>query len=350
MRSVLLVTSFAVGCWACGGGGKPSLRLTLIDGSVQRPSNVAVYFTVDTAEGEPVSGLTADSFRIYEDGQPVSALESKQTILNPEVAATHNTLLLIDMSGSVTESGDLPVIIESAKAFAGRVEKYQKVAVYAFDGSPQIRQVVGFSTGESLASGIDRLASFKARDPSTNLNGAAIEGLRVLHKRLDASSTPLTFGTLVIFTDGTDRAQRVTREELHRELGDAEVDVIVIGVGAEIDQAELQAIGRAGAIVSKDRAQIASSFEQAAARVESFSKRYYLLGYCSPARAGKHVVRIEATVEKQAGYLEYDFDARGFGPSCNPERAPAFSVKRPKPRKPPKVEEPADEPNGGGRF
>src|SRR5678815_2738752 len=62
----------------CGG----RLQLTMIDASVQRPSNIAVYFTVDTSDGEPVPGLTAESFRIYEDDQPVSILESKQTILN----------------------------------------------------------------------------------------------------------------------------------------------------------------------------------------------------------------------------------------------------------------------------
>ena len=80
-------------------------------------------------------GLTAESFKIYEDGQPVSALESKQTILNPEVTASHYTLLLVDMSGSVTLSGDVPVIVDSARAFTERVQKFQKVGVYVFDGS-----------------------------------------------------------------------------------------------------------------------------------------------------------------------------------------------------------------------
>src|SRR5262245_10275084 len=111
MRKLISIVAL-VALVACGGRG---LNLTLIDASVQRPSNVAVYFTVDTSEGEPVPGLNAMSFRIYEDGQPISTLESKQTILNPEVSASHYTLLLIDMSGSVTGSGDVPVIVEAAK-------------------------------------------------------------------------------------------------------------------------------------------------------------------------------------------------------------------------------------------
>jgi len=328
----LVVTSaLAAGC---GGGSKPGLKLTLIDSSAQRPSNVAVYFTVDTSAGDPVPGLTAESFQIYEDGRPVSALESRKTILNPEVAAAHHTLLLIDMSGSVTESGDLPLIVEAARGFASRVEKYQKVGVYAFDGSKEIHRIAGFSTGPQLASAIDRLADFKARDPSTNLNGAVVAALDVLARQMRTSPQPLTFGTLVVFTDGTDRAHRVLRDQLFDALAAVDIDVLVIGVGGEIDASELEAIGQDGAILSKDRSQVASSFEAAAARVEAFSRRYYLLGYCSPARAGQHEVTIRTSVRGRSGSLRYRYDARGFGPNCDPARNPSFNIRRPAPPKP----------------
>ena len=324
MRVVFLPLVLAA---ACGGG----LKLTLIDASVQRPSNIAVYFTVDTSSGEPVAGLTADSFRIFEDEGAVSLLESKQTILNAEVAATHYTLLLIDMSGSVTGSGDVPTIIEAARAFGERVQKYQKVGVYAFDGGPSIYPIVGFGGGAAVSSGVERLRSFRPRDPSTNLNGAVIEAIRVLHGRMAGSPTPLTFGTLAVFTDGTDRAHRVKREQLHRELeGAPGISILTIGVGAEIDRKELDTIGRDGFIYSADRAQIASVFDQAAARIESYSRRYYLLGYCSPARAGEHDLRIETSAKGRGGSLQYRFRADGFGPDCDLRRPPAFNVKRPK--------------------
>ena len=35
---------------------------------------------------------------------------------------------------------------------------------------------------------------------------------------MSSSSTPLTFGTLVVFTDGTVRAGRVTRDQLSEQL------------------------------------------------------------------------------------------------------------------------------------
>ncbi len=336
MLRIMTLFVLCFGTAACGG---QALHVKMIDATTRHPSNVAVYFTVDKPNGDPVPGLTVQQFQIYEDGQPVSALESKQTILNPEVAATHYTLLLVDMSGSVTESGDVPVIVQSAQLFAERVQKHQKVAAYAFDGGVDVHELAGFSAGGSAATGIARLATFKARDPSTNLNGAIIGALKILHRQMAASPTPLTFGTLVVFTDGTDRAQRVTHDQLHKDLDANDLDILVIGVGAEIDASELRSIGRAGTILNKDRAQIASSFEAAAARIEAFLKRYYLLGYCSPARAGEHVVRITMTVDGHGGNLEYKFDAKGFGPDCDPNQPPSFSLKRPTPHTPPGASE-----------
>src|SRR5687768_11386846 len=118
MRKVLLALCVLAGC-------RGQLKLNMIDASVQKPSNIAVCFTVDTHNTDPRPGLTANSFKIYEDRHAVSVLESKQTILNPEVAATHYTLLLVAMSRSVTGSGDVKVIVDSARAFSERVQKHQ---------------------------------------------------------------------------------------------------------------------------------------------------------------------------------------------------------------------------------
>jgi hypothetical protein len=328
-RHLGIVAACLLAC-ACSRG--PGLKLTLIDHSVQKPSNVAVYFTVDTADGDPVAGLEADSFRIYEDDRLVSIHESKQTILNPEVAAEHFTLLLVDMSGSVTESGDLHRVVHAAGAFSERVGSIQKTAVYAFDGRRDIVRITGFSgSGGTVESGVEKLSSFRTKDPSTNLNGAVIEAIQVLDKQLARARAPLRFGTLVVFTDGTDRAARVTRDELHEALDQTGYDIFVIGVGSEIDEGELGAIGRSGTVMTKNREEVAQAFEEAASRIEAAAKRYYLLGYCSPARAGTHSVRIEAVVDGERGSLTYEFDAKGFRPNCDPTKKPRFDVRRPKP-------------------
>ena len=61
--------------------GCSSLTVTRINSAEEKPNNVWVFFTVEDGE-EPVAGLTADDFEIYEDNELVSKYESKQTIIN----------------------------------------------------------------------------------------------------------------------------------------------------------------------------------------------------------------------------------------------------------------------------
>jgi hypothetical protein len=309
--------------------GCAALTPKLVDASASKPSNVAVYFTVDTRGGDPVPGLTAEQFHIYEDQKLVSPFESKQTILNPEVAAMHFTLLLVDLSGSVTQSGQLPVLEEAASKFTQRVGQYQKTAIYGFDGRPEIFAIRGFSSGSADTGS---LSGFRSKDPSTNLNGAVVEAVKLLEKQLEHSPVPLRFGTLVVFTDGTDHAHRVSHDDLMKSLDGVNFDVFVIGVGAEIDESELKAIGRSGAALSRDPGAVGASFDKIAARIEGFSKRFYLLSYCSPARAGEHELTVEPFLsDGKKGSLTYRFKADGFGPNCDPNRKPNFDIRHPRP-------------------
>ena len=159
--------------------GCAGLKLQLVDHSVHKPSNVAVYFTVETRNGQPVANLTPQDFKIYEDKQPVSVLESKQTILNPEVAAIHYTLLLIDMSGSVVDSGEMPALIQAASHVRGPGGPVPE------GGGLHVRRQPAPDAGRAVRRQRPRaacgaLATRRPRDPSTNLNGAVIEGVRVL--------------------------------------------------------------------------------------------------------------------------------------------------------------------------
>src|SRR5437763_10238642 len=266
------------GAFLIAPAGCAGLKLQMVDHSVHRPSNVAVYFTVETRNGQPVANLTPQDFRIYEDKQPVSILESKQTILNPEVAAIHYTLLLIDLSGSVVDSGEMPGLIQAASTFGDRVGPYQKVAVFTFDGSPHLTPVVPF--GGNVRSGVAALGSRRPRDPSTNLNGAVIEGVRALTHQMEHAPVPLRFGTLVVFTDGTDRAHRASPDDVDRALDSAGFETYVIGVGQEVDRGQLSRIGRSGTFASRNRNDIQRGFDEVGARIEASSKHFYLLSYC----------------------------------------------------------------------
>lgn len=342
------VTALAV--LALLAGCSQSLTLTRINSAEDEPNNVWVFFTVERGD-EPVGGLGASDFEIYEDGQRVSEFESQQRILNPEVAAVMYTLLLVDVSGSITESGSLDDLVDAAEEFIERVGKTQKVGVYSFDGSEKIQPVVPFTETEgALKGGLEGLRGYQPKDPSTNLHGAVVQALAELERGLEREQKPLKFGTLVVFSDGADRAARVSREEMNEALRSDQYehyDRFAIGVGddQELQEARLDDIGRDGTVEGNDRSKVKESFEQIAARIEAHSKRFYLLSYCTPARAGAHEVeiRVETEEPKGRGKLAYEFDATGFGPppDCDPERAPTFDMEEVEPA-------PADEAGKSG--
>jgi hypothetical protein len=313
--------------------GCAELQLTPIKLTQQRPSNVALYFQVRTGSGDPAGSIAADQFRIYEDRQLVSADESKQTILPPDLVAAHYTLLLVDVSGAATDDAMGEAIGQAAGAFAARVDKIEKLGVYAFDGSPDLYPIVSFVDPPDGAEAKARsLASFKPKDPSSNLNGAVVSALGELDDALGKASQPLRLGTLVVFAAGADRAGRVSTDAMIQRLRDKPFDVFAIGLGPKITDGQLRQIGKNGTAMAADKNAIAKAFDDMGGKVEGASRSYYLLSYCSPSRAGKHEVRVEATVTnpktkgEQTGSLRGDFDATGFGPGCDPKTPPTFDV------------------------
>jgi hypothetical protein len=323
----------------CTSGCVSNLTVTRINSEQDKPNNVWVFFTVEDGD-DPVAGLTAEDFEIYEDDKRVSTYESQQVIQNPEVAAVMYTMLLLDMSGSVTESGQADPLVDAAGVFSERVGKTQKVGVYAFDGDDEIHSVVPFTeTSGSVEGGLEGLRGYKAKDPSTNLNGAVPLALEELKVALDKDKRPLKFGTLVVFTDGTDRAGRVSREEMLEAMDKdeyAHYEIYAIGVGAEMEEKQLDEIGRDGVEMADDPGKVRESFEKVAQRIEDHTKRFYLLSYCTPARKGDHAVRIDAVRHNEKGRkdgqgsLTYEFNADGYGPppQCDPNRQPHFDTKK----------------------
>jgi hypothetical protein len=284
-----------------------------------------VFFAVDDASAEPIADLVASDFRIYEDGRLITAETSQQTVVNPEIAAAHYTLLLVDMSASVATTDQLAAISGAAREFVTKLERYQRVAVYAFDGSKSLYEIVPFTqTGPQAVDALDRLRGFETKDPATNLNGAVLAALSELDKNMRRASAPLRFGALVVFTDGTDRANRVPYQQMIDAVEASPHQVFTLGVGRELDDSSLSRIGKAGYIRVDDSAAMRSAFHEIAERLVRLTRRYYVLSYCSPARAGQHKLTLEAETAGQHGQLDYGFDASGFGPGCDPARPPPF--------------------------
>jgi hypothetical protein len=321
----------AIGCLLTGCGLLGGVQVEPVALSVQRPSNVAVYLSV-TDKAEPVTDLELANFSIFENDQPVPSSDARLTLLDRDLAAVHHTLLLLDMSG-VTDEPARRALASGVRAFAGKIRHAQGVSIFAFDGSEAITPIAEFPR-EARADGgseeLDTLARFTPKDSSRNLYGAIVEGLKELDVRLMAVKKPVRLGTLVVYTRGPDLAGRAGEDDIYNRLEQSGHDVFAIGVGEE-DSPYLRTIGRTGIVKSQTQNTVAIALEEAGQKVDSAHDRFYMLSYCSPARAGTRRLRVEVgytSVEgdQKKGSLEQDFDATGFGPGCDPQSPPRFVV------------------------
>src|SRR5262249_5171863 len=154
-------------------------------------------------------------------------------------------------SGSVAESGAMDNVVDAAAAFTEKVEKTQKVGVYAFDGCEKLHPIAPFQEKGGATAAVRSLKSYKPDDPSTNLHGAIAKGIEELDTSLSHAEHPVRFGTLVVFSDGTDRAGRVDRKQMDEVLEKAtgeekKYEIFAIGLGSEMQESELKRIGKHG--------------------------------------------------------------------------------------------------------
>jgi hypothetical protein len=300
-------------------------NFSLLMGHVQKPSNIYLFFSVEDAAGQPVTGLREDDFEIYENDRLISRYESSQTIIPNPTLYTMATVLLLDMSGSILESQTLTPLKASAKAFLDSIagEEGQEVAIYLFDGRESIRQLVGFTKdSRALQSAIDALSKATITgdpgyDISTNLNGAVQQGITVLNEHQSQIAEGALFtGTLVTFTDGTDQAARVSNSAAVESVTAAPHYSFGIGLGGEIDENHLRNLGKDGFAWAENTEELDGAFAKIAATIRSQSGKHYILGYCTPKRSAEHTVTL--TAKDHAGALSFAFSADGFQGGCDP--------------------------------
>lgn len=301
------------------------LNFNLLMGHVQKPSNIYLFFSVEDLIGNPVTGLKESDFEIYEDDHLISLYESAQTIIPNPTLYTMATVLLLDMSGSILESETLSPLKESAKSFLSKIagEEGQEVAIYLFDGRDKIRELVGFTKNvAALQTAIDTLSKNQiANDPgydvSTNLNGAVQQGLAVLDAQKAAMAEGALFsGALVTFTDGTDQAARVSNSEAVASVTASPHNSFAIGLGGEIDETHLRALGKDGFSPAENTEELDAAFDQIATTIRNQSGKHYILGYCTPKRNGVHTVTLKA--KGYTGAFSFAFNSDGFEGGCDP--------------------------------
>ena len=318
-------------------GIEQPLRVTPLNVDADPPANVEVLFQVQTATREPISGLSASDFVIYEDGDLISEFEAGAQIQPRSERFRSATVLLLDFSASVTQSGNLEPLKDAATSFARTVLPpatspefgQAEVAVFWFDGSETIRQLAGFTADpEVVAGAIAGVTPAISNDNSTNLYGAVIEGVDVVQAKVDALQGEgiIAVGSLVTFTDGRDTAGRTTLARAISAVDGATAEQVnglatfngfTIGLGGEVNAAALMELGPALYAQAGDTAALNAEFARIAGRVRAEANSFYVLEYCSPKRAGTHTLGIRVEARGSAGFLEERFDASRFTGGCS---------------------------------
>jgi hypothetical protein len=315
--TVIALSLASAGCGLLGG-----LHVETIDASAQKPSNVALYVEV-TDHGEPVTNLEPKNFKIYENEELLSPKQTGRTLLATDRFTDQRILLLVDVSGNPAPD-QRELYAKAAEAFVRKLLADVPVTVKAFDGGPTLLAAGDFARGAPQHA-VPALAAVKGSDSSRNLNGAIIAGLKELDAR--KGGKPVKLGTLVVFSRGPDLAGRVSADVVSDALGETKNDVIGIVIGPDSSQLDFLP---GGVVHAEDGDSLPIAFEEAGSRVAAAHRKYYLVAYCSPARAGERRVRVEVTYtdvegNEKSGDTTYELDATGFGAGCNPDTPPRFT-------------------------
>lgn len=323
-----VVCVLAPGCRLFGGLAVEPVAVTSAP-----TAQVAVFASV-TNDDSPVDGLSESNFELEEDGNTLDSHQVQLSLLPRDGVVEHHLLILVDMSGPVDDPGTRALLVRQLSAFIARVQTNYSVSLFGFDGSPQLTALGTYRKQPNAASpALERLSAIPQKDPSSNLHGAMSTGLNQLTANLAQSHAPIGLGTLLVIARGPDLAGRTSRDDLQEAMNNTNHRVLALTTGTWSDKEGPEELGPDGHASAARFENIEVPLAELARNLEEDYGRYYLLSYCSPARAGSRslLVRVhhhdsEGKPKEAQAYTE--FNANGFTGRCNPQAVPRFHKPR----------------------
>jgi formylglycine-generating enzyme required for sulfatase activity len=285
---------------------------------------LALFFTVDDCAGRAVTGLTASDFVILEDGSPLSS--GAQASVLPSDGRGIFVSLVLDLSSTVEPV--VPELLAGARAFidsleAARLPIQLQISAFGGDATATVRKRYSLDIPAARLA-IDELARWRPTDAgTTNLHGAVVQAMSESAAAQAAflsrnQGGAFASGYVVVFTDGTDTAARVTLSQAQAAVSRSKDAFYMVGLeGLDYNDAALTAIAPANHLFrAATEAQLTREFAALANRIAGQAEGTYLLGYCSPKRAGSHEVSIQVAGAENRSTARHPFDATGFDGTC----------------------------------
>jgi hypothetical protein len=316
LSPLLLLT--LTGCGALSGVSVQTAKTV-----TKPPGNVLIYVAVEDGD-KPVDNLSAGNFDVYENDLLLDRASTHLELLPRDTAADGHTILLLDLSGDITEK-DLTRISRGTAQFVEKVSTTQPVSVLVFDGSPETRLVARFPRVLAVEKReLPDLTPFVTGDDSRNLNGGILDAIVVLEEELSDSAKPVQLGTLVTLVRGPDLAGRKTDDDVYRAIDKSDYEFYSI-YPKEAQVPTMNSIGRDGKTPVDTLDTLPMSLQETGMRVRKAWGRNYLVSYCSPARGGDRDVRISVHFtsdrgDARRGKARTGFNSDGFEAGCGPLR------------------------------
>jgi Ca-activated chloride channel homolog len=183
---------------------------------VVESSIVVLNATISDKSGQPILGLKANQFKIFEDGveQKVEIFETPET---PFAA-----IILLDTSGSMEQR--ISMARSAAINFLGGLRAADNVAIYNFDS--KVSLVQPFSNSRDV---IPQFYDLKA-DGWTVLNDAVFEASAELQKRAEKRRA------IVILSDGADNKSGRSSSKALKAAIDAGITIYAVDMADQSDR------------------------------------------------------------------------------------------------------------------
>ena len=299
-------------------------ELRMVEGRVQEPSTVALFFIADDCTGHPLVDLQSSDFDILEDDQHLEVDAVRRLLPNDGVQAFVS--LVLDLSGSHRDH--LDDLIVGASSLVRRLTEDEElevqVSVEVFAGDPILTrwQAPNLDAQQVL----DQLATIRDFTPndeeSTNLNGAIIQALQRL--ALDTADFrdrnrggAFTTEHLIVFTHRSDTAGFEDYDTVRERIKASSAEVTVIGLESpDLNTNVLRTLAD-DVYIAPETSSLRREFQTTAARIAAHLDRAYLLSYCTPKQDGDHTVNVRLADAENRGVVRLSFTATTIaGPGC----------------------------------
>ncbi len=281
------------------------IRITQVDNS--RFPQVTVYVSVTDASGEPL-GVNPNQVQVYENGK----IMQPGRIMGAGEAGPLTTLLVMDVSGSMFNTGKLTAAKAAAQAYIEEMRPGDQAGLLTFN--TQVTYLQPFTT--------DRAALIQA------INTLDARGDTAMFDALDQAAKVLRVvpgrKAIIVLTDGMDNRSKVTSDQVIQAIGSGGLSISTIGLGnpsqlginSGLDEAVLESLAaRAGGVYgyANDPTSLVNLYQQYGRALQS----EYSFTYISSSTLHDGLTRILTVSLGGSGSTQASYNPGGVLPEVS---------------------------------